>query len=85
MIEIKDLLSRWSKILSSEESQAETIREIISSVVGVDIKSGDIKIKKDTVFLNIKPIYKNEIFLKRDKIDVLLEQAFGVRSPQDIR
>ena len=85
MIEIKDLLSRWSKILSSEESQAETIREIISSVVGVDIKSGDIKIKNNTVFLNIKPIYKNEIFLKRDKIDVLLEQAFGVRSPQDIR
>jgi hypothetical protein len=81
MIEIKDLLARFSNILLGEERKKEEIRKIISEAIKVDIKSEDIKIKNGTIYLNIKPIYKNEILLKQGKILARLEEAFGKKSP----
>lgn len=85
MIEIKDLLLRFSNLLLSEEVKKESIRNIISETIGIQIKPEEIKIKNSTVYLNIKPIYKNEIFLKRDKIFTKLEGSLGKKSPQSIR
>ncbi len=85
MIEIKDLLLKFSHLLTSGEAQKETIRSIISEAIGIQIKSEDIKIKNGTIYLNIKPVYKNEIFLKRDKIFTKLEETLGKRSPQSFR
>ncbi len=85
MIEIKDLLARWSHILLSGESKKETIRGIISSVIGINIDSNSIKITNNTVYLDIKPIYKSEILLKRSKIDSLIEQALTQKNLPDIR
>ncbi len=85
MIEVKDLLARWGSILLSKESKVETIRSVISSVVGVNIDSEDIKISNNTVYLNIKPIYKSEILLKKDRIDSLLEEAFHKKNIPNIR
>ncbi len=81
MIEIKDLLARFNNILLGEEGKKEAIRKIISEVIKVEIKSEDIKIKNGTIYLNIKPIYKNEIFLKQDKILSKLEETLGKKSP----
>ncbi len=85
MIEIKDLLARFSASLATEEAKKETLGGIISKAIGVNIESGDIEIKSGTVYLNIKPIYKNEIFLKRDIILEKMEESFGRSSPKDIR
>ncbi|MES2023465.1 MAG: hypothetical protein V4439_02165 [Patescibacteria group bacterium] len=85
MIEIKDLLLRFSNILLSEELKKQGIRDTICEVIGVEIKTEDIKIKNGTVFLNIKPIYKNEIFLKQDKILQKLSEQLGKKSPQSLR
>lgn len=85
MIEIKDLLGRWSDILFSEEAKKESIRNIISGIIGVNIKIEDVKIKDNIIYLNIKPIYKNEIFLKKDKIVSSLEKIFSKKNPPEIR
>ena len=85
MIAIKDLLLRFSGILLSEEIKKEAVRNVISKTIRMPIKKEDIKIKNGTIYLNIKSIYKNEIFLKRDKIFSLLKEALGRKSPQDIR
>jgi hypothetical protein len=85
MIEIKDLLARWSGILLSEEVKKETTRKIIEQVINVPIKSEDLKLKGGTIYLNIKPIYKNEIFLKQEKILENLEAAFGGKAPTELR
>ncbi len=81
MIELKDLLSKYNNILFSEESKRESMAKIIGGVIGLSIQRKDVKIKNNNIYLNIKPIYKNEIFLKKDKIDKLLEIAFGQRPP----
>lgn len=84
MIEIKDLLSRWSAVLLSEKGKKETLARVLGEAIGVSLNSDDIKIQNGTVYLNIKPIYKNEIFLKKEKILSQMEEAFGKNSPKNI-
>lgn len=85
MIEIKDLLARFSNILLSEEVKKGIVVDVISKTIGVDIKSSDIKIKNNIVYLNIKPIYKNEIFFKKDLIDLKLKELLGKKAPHSLR
>lgn len=85
MIEIKDLLLKFNTILLSEEVKKESVKNIISNTIGVKINSEDIAIKRGTIYLNIKPIYKNEIFIKMNQINQQLEVLFGKKSPKEIR
>ena len=85
MIEIKDLLNRFSDILLSEKIKLESISRIISEVIGVEIKKEQVKIKNGVIYLDVKHIYKNEIFLKKEKIFIKLEEAFGKKAPRNIR
>ena len=82
MIEIKDLLERFGNILLKEESKKELIRETISKAINYEIKSEDIKIKKGIIYLNIKPIYKNEIYLKKDEIFNELRELLSKKAPE---
>ena len=85
MIEIKDLLTRFGEILLGEEGKKEAIRSVISSIITVDIKVEDVKIKNNIIYLNIKPIYKSEIFIKQNQIFEALKESLGKKSPHDIR
>ncbi|MDR3519769.1 MAG: hypothetical protein P4L63_02700 [Candidatus Pacebacteria bacterium] len=85
MIEIKDLLGKFSKLLVSGEVKKGAIRDVLQKTIGIDIKSEDIKIKNNTIYLNIRPIYKNEIFLKQEKIFLALKESLGEKIPKDIR
>ena len=81
MIEIKDLLHKWDGVLTSGEAKKESVRKIISEVIGIQIKKEDLEIKNNIIYLNIKPIYKNEILLKKEKISGMLQDYFGKRAP----
>ena len=85
MIEIKDLLNRFNNILLKEGGKKEIIRNVISSVIKTEISSGDIEIKNNIIYLNIKPIYKNEIFLKQNQIFLKLKKSLGKNFPKNIR
>lgn len=85
MIEIKDLLERFSNLLLGEEAKKNAIREVLNQTIGLEIKSEDIKIKNNIIYLNIKPIYKNEILLKREQIFSKLKESLGRKTPQEIR
>ncbi len=84
MIEIKDLLLKFSNILLKEEVKKDLIRETISDIINFQIQKEDIKIKKGVVYLNIKPIYKNEIFLKKDQIFNKLKELLNKKTPEKI-
>lgn len=85
MIEIKDLLAKWSNLLVSGEGSKNALREILNEVLNTSIDSNDIGLKDGTMYLNIKPIYKSEILLKRDLIDRKLKERLGRSAPSDIR
>jgi len=84
MIEIKDLLLKFNKLLLFEEVKKDLIIHALNQVIGIQIKKEDIKIKNNTVYLNIKPIYKNEILLKKDEISKKLKESLGKKTPQNI-
>jgi len=84
MIEIKDLLTRFSEILFSEEAKKNLIIDILYQTIGIRIKSEDIKIKNNIIYLNIKPIYKNEIFLKKEEIFLKLKEGLGKKAPEKV-
>ncbi len=85
MIEIKDLLVRFNNLLLGEESKAEAVRSAISETIKTTINPKDIKVRNNVIYLNIKPIYKSEIFLKKEEILSKLEKYFGKKAPQNIR
>ncbi len=85
MVELKDFFLKFKNVLLGEEIKKETIRSIISEVAGVSIKKEEIEIKNGTIYLDIKPVYKSEIFLKKEKILSRLEEALTKRSPKDLR
>ena len=84
MIEIKDLLLKFSNLFLSEEIKKNAILNSLKEVVGVEVEREDIKIKNNTIYLNIKPIYKNEILLKKDLINLKLKEALAKKAPQKI-
>lgn len=85
MIEVKDLISSLRNVLFKEEYRKTKISSIIENITSIKIKTEDIEIKNSVIFLNIKPIFKNEIFLKKEKILSNLKDDFKDRIPTDIR
>lgn len=85
MIEIKDLLLKFSNLILKEEVKREVTRTVISEVIHYDIKPEEIKIKNNIIYLNIKPIYKSQILIKKEEIFNKLKENFTSRTPNDIR
>lgn len=85
MIEIKDLLSRFNNILLGGEAKRELVRETITSVTKIEISPDKIEIKNNIIYLDLKPIHKNEIFLKKDQIFSKLKEALGGKAPEGVR
>lgn len=85
MIELKDLLLNFRNILLTEDFRKDLIIKVIHSVAGIQLKREDIKIKNGVLYLNTKPIYKNEIFIKQKEVLSVLKQELGKKSPFEIR
>jgi len=85
MIEIKDLFAKYDKLLFREEKRRESIIEILNKVLNIQIRPEDVTIKNNVVFLNLKPIYKNEIYLKKEQILKEIEEKIKGKPPNDIR
>ncbi|OGI74173.1 hypothetical protein A3D42_01850 [Candidatus Nomurabacteria bacterium RIFCSPHIGHO2_02_FULL_41_18] len=81
MIEIKDLLIGFRDVLLAEEIKKDIIRDVIKKTTGLDIPAGGIGIRNGILRLDIKHIYKNEIFMKREKIIEELKVALKKKSP----
>lgn len=79
MIEIKDLLAKFDKLINNEQVKIDLIREAIRDVIGIDIERNKIKFIQGTLYLDIKPIYKNEIFINKEKIFAHLDKNTGGR------
>lgn len=85
MIEIKDLISELEDILLKEESKILVLSNIINKITGIKINPKDIKVKNHAIYLNIKPLYRNEIFLKKDRILLELEKNLIRKIPKTLK
>ena len=85
VVEIKDLLSRFNDLLLKSEGRNIFIQEAVLKATNIKIKNEDIKIKNNIIYLDIKPIYKNKIFLKKEEIFKNLEFSLGKKIPEGFR
>lgn len=85
MIEIKDLLAPFKDSLLAAEYKKTAVREAIKDATAVDIEEKDIEIKNGSVYLCVNPVYRNEIFLRREDIFNSLRDSLGKRAPQRLR
>ncbi|MEK7588787.1 MAG: hypothetical protein AAB438_03130 [Patescibacteria group bacterium] len=85
MIEIKDRLLGFEDLILKGEFKKEALLGVLSKYVKKDLKKSDIKIENNTIFLNIKPIFKNELFLNKEKIQKEISLVLGNKVPKNIR
>lgn len=85
MIEIKDLLYKFKNILFLKEERKKIIIQIILEITELKLKTEEIEVKNGILYLNIKSIYKNEIFIKQDKILLEFKKILNKKAPIEIR
>jgi len=85
MVDIKDIFAKYTEILLKEEGKTTAVIEAISETTGIELKKEIIKIRNGTIFLQTKPIYKNEIFKKKEEILQKIKEKQGEKHPKDIR
>ena len=71
-------LEKYKKITPPDEFVRTSVAEVIHRLVGVDIPIKDISMRRAVVYIRTKPIFKNEIYIK--KRDIL--NAINVQCPQ---
>lgn len=85
LLHIKDLLSGFDNMLLAGEIRTQVIREAVYTTTGIKIKKEDIKIKNEVLYLKVKPVYKSEIYLNKEKIFSVLSESLGAKTPKNIR
>ncbi len=85
MIEIKDLLAKYDKLLFFEENKRMAVSRAVSEALSVHVDPKKIRIKNGTVYIDLKPIYKNEILMKKNKILKALEKENNGKQFEDLR
>jgi len=85
MIELKDLLGIFEKLLSKEEFKTDLLIEILVKYISIPITKKDIQVKNGTLFLQIKPIYKSELYLHKEAIQNDIQALLGEKFPSKIR
>jgi hypothetical protein len=85
MIEIKDLLKNFNNIILSREEKKISIANVLSNILKTKVSPNQIEIKNNTICLDIKPIFKSEIFLKQEQISLKLKEILGEKTATKIR
>ncbi len=68
MKNIADFLNKFKIIVKNKSDLKEIVTGVFFEETKIKLEDSDYKIKNGTIYLNIKPIYKNEIFFKKEKI-----------------
>jgi hypothetical protein len=74
MIELSQLLGKFEKLLSDGELGKEAVQKALKDAAGLEIPKEKINIRSGTIYLDIKPLYKNEILIKKDLVLAKLKE-----------
>jgi hypothetical protein len=74
---IKEFLERYKQTILRGDTTREGIIRCIKDISGVELKNSDIKIERGVVTLTISSIKKNQIFLFKDHIILMIKKETG--------
>ncbi len=68
MFNIGEYLNKFKKISENRDFLRKAVSEAVKNICGIDIDPEDIDVRDGIARIRSKPIIKNEIFLKKNKI-----------------
>lgn len=71
---IGGLLAHYQKLFKDKAFESALISEIIKKETNLKVANKDVILKDGALFLKVKPKYKLEILLKKEKIILSLEE-----------
>jgi len=68
MFNINSFLERFKKITPPEYDVRKNISDIVKNKINIEVPINHIVFRNNIIYIKTKPIYKNEIFLKKELI-----------------
>ncbi len=84
-LHIGGLLERFKKSLFRHDGLKKSVIDVVLSQTGILLEEKSITIKGTQIRIDQKPQYKNEIFIKKEKILEILKNKIGEHIVSDIR
>ncbi|MFA5987108.1 MAG: hypothetical protein WC797_00430 [Candidatus Paceibacterota bacterium] len=85
MRRISELLEVLKRITPPNGVIRDRISEILKENIGVNIDRSKISIKNGIIYVDVNPLIKGEIFMRKDFILNTLKREFGDKTPAGIR
>lgn len=85
MFSISTFLEKFKNITQPDETARRRLSEIIQKETGIKISIKNISIKNNIVHIKTKPLYKNEIYIKKGRILATTKESLVGKSIIDIR
>jgi hypothetical protein len=84
---ISELLSKYSRLPVPESFIIETFNRSLVEVLGDDyqLKSSEVSYRKGRLYIKCHPVVKTEIFLQKNRILEVCNQALGKKRVSDIQ
>jgi hypothetical protein len=73
------------KLIPPQESKIHIIQDVVAHYTKITLPKEKIKVKNSVVFLEISPVQKNEVILKKEPILSFLRKNFPKIEITDIR
>lgn len=70
-------LARFAQLQPSDALLKEVVRRVISDELRLDLELGNIKVSRQSVYVEVSPAIRNLIFINREKIAALVREQLG--------
>lgn len=85
MFNIENFLKRFTLLTPPDDAIRGAVREIIEKEINISIEKKNISVHNNIIYIKTKPLFKNEIFIKKQTILKELEKKFHQKTPRDIK
>lgn len=77
-IHISELFKKIKAYISKTSFDKETISTIVNTTTGLKLQPQAFSLKNTVLYVECKPVYRNEIFLKKEAIIQMIASQTGI-------
>ena len=85
MKEISFLLDRFKHLQLPDETLRKEALLVVKQLCAIELDLADISFKREVLTISADSVVRNELFLKRHKIQKELARRLGDKAPKEIR
>ena len=71
---LNSFFSRFKHITPPDETVRKNVCEFILQEIGIHISFKDVSIKNKIIYINTKPIIKNEVFIRKKELLLFIQE-----------